>query len=431
MQSEIKTLDTSGLYLSQIVAGYILPIATAVVFSKSGVDVSEIGTYEAFIVIAAVGFILTCCLLKCKLSILWASSRDVTLLKIIKNVLIFNMLVAVIAAVAFALSTQVFHKPTFIDNQLFLLLLLYIVVSCPTLLVEHILVRNRQIEIRHYTAITSALQLLLVGLPPIFKFDITVSIYGLLCAFVVKLGWLIFVTRNFSLNHVLVLTKSRLRQLNIVYTLLMLNIVPFVVDSLVVIVKRPLSDFALFRYSILFVPISILLNNTLSRSMVRKFTDYDIKSPLAELKSEVSRLNNFLFTIAIICMLTSKWIYPTVLNPNFEGCADLFNVYLLLLVGRVLPSHIMMIGRGNNRKVMKILSLGIVANAIFSLWFIDVFGLIGVAYATLMCYTVEKIMFVILCKKEYGIKLSEYMPMKQYVPFSIILFLAFIVTKLF
>jgi Na+-driven multidrug efflux pump len=54
-----------------------------------------------------------------------------------------------------------------------------------------------------------------------------------------------------------------------------------------------------------------------------------------------------------------------------------------------------------------------------SFWFIYLFGITGIAYATAISYLFEKIMLAIYCKME-GISFKEYTPVGEYVLYSAI-----------
>jgi peptidoglycan biosynthesis protein MviN/MurJ (putative lipid II flippase) len=66
-------------------------------------------------------------------------------------------------------------------------------------------------------------------------------------------------------------------------------------------------------------------------------------------------------------------------------------------------------------------------NVILAIWFIQLFGISGIAYATAISFLVEKIQLVIYCKIE-GIRFKEYTPVVEYFVFSFLMLAAFVIS---
>lgn len=73
-------------------------------------------------------------------------------------------------------------------------------------------------------------------------------------------------------------------------------------------------------------------------------------------------------------------------------------------------------------------AIELTANALFSLIFMQFWGLLGIAYATIIAYGLEKVILIGLVKKHYKINLNAYLSIKYYAIYSIILIITYIVT---
>jgi Na+-driven multidrug efflux pump len=61
----------------------------------------------------------------------------------------------------------------------------------------------------------------------------------------------------------------------------------------------------------------------------------------------------------------------------------------------------------------------IIINVLLSFWFMYLFGIYGIAYATAIAFLAEKIMYAIYCKME-GIRFREYTALYEHLVFSIL-----------
>jgi len=62
-----------------------------------------------------------------------------------------------------------------------------------------------------------------------------------------------------------------------------------------------------------------------------------------------------------------------------------------------------------------------------SFWFVNLWGMQGIAYATVISYFIEKIMLVIYCKME-GIDIRKYTPVVELSIYTILTLIAFVLS---
>lgn len=164
--------------------------------------------------------------------------------------------------------------------------------------------------------------------------------------------------------------------------------------------------------------------------MLPGFSDRsELKQNLEKIKRNAQKLGLWLFPLSGIMMLLSHWAFPVVFNANFSGSATIFNIYLLLIVSRLLFPQTILIGLQKTREIMWPSFLEIVVNVALSLWFVQLWGLPGVAYGTVCAYLFEKLFLMVFVKKNFRIHLSEYLNVKQHVLYSLILSALFLITE--
>jgi O-antigen/teichoic acid export membrane protein len=437
--SKIKPVDNiSGLQLFQLLRFTIFFIIS-IVFTKSRLTKEEIGSWEMFMFIA--GF----------LSFFWVNGTIQSLLPLYhrnktyrmlgentggKSPEIFNafLLLSFFSLMFFLFghviknNFSVFHYTG--DVPYINLLLLYILLSNPVCLIEYIyLLNNRSHRILQYGIYTFTAQLAFIIVPVILGKDLIWSIYGLLAITGLKWIWLIILLRRYTAIKISVRFIKEHMYLG----------APLIITSLIsgssqyidgIIVSSYYHDpgiFAVFRYGAKEFPLVLLLATGLSNAMLPEFSTRErMKESLAKIKMKSERLMHFLFPASMVMMLIARWLYPRMFNPDYVRSADIFLVYILLVIPRLVFPQTIVIGRKKTHITLfaAILELGI--NIPLSLFLIPGYGIVGVALATFFVYSLEKLFLILYVWKKMKIKPSEYIPITPYLIYSTVLSILFV-----
>jgi O-antigen/teichoic acid export membrane protein len=187
-------------------------------------------------------------------------------------------------------------------------------------------------------------------------------------------------------------------------------------------------DFAVFRYGAKELPIFLILANSLSNIYSGEIANFNKNSELAQglekLKASSTRLMRWLFPSTILLMLFSKHFYELAYNHDLVQGYKIFNIYLLLIISRMLFPQTVIMGLMKNRIFYLVSSNYLILNCILSFWFIGIWGIEGIAYATVIAFMVEKILLVVYCKME-GVDLRKYTSVGEYVLYASLTLIAF------
>lgn len=185
--------------------------------------------------------------------------------------------------------------------------------------------------------------------------------------------------------------------------------------------------FASFRYGAKEFPLVLMLANGLSNAMLPEFsTRLRMKESLAKIRLKSERLMHFLFPATMIVMLFTRWLFPRMFTPEYIRSADIFLIYLLLIIPRLIFPQTIVIGRRKTHITLIAAIIELVINIPLSLWLIQYYGTVGVALATFIVYTIEKIFLAGYVWVKMKIKPSEYIPVKVYLVYSILITLLFV-----
>ncbi|MDI9533243.1 MAG: lipid II flippase MurJ, partial [Bacteroidales bacterium] len=310
------------------------------------------------------------------------------------------------------------------------LLLLYILVSNPVALIEYIyLLNKRPHRILQYGIYTYSAQLLLVLAPVIAGYDEKSAIWGLFAITAARWVWLITLLRRYTLLRVSPeFIREHLRVgMPLILAFLISGSAQYV-DG--IIVSARYSDpgvFAMYRYGAKEFPLVLLLANGLSNALLPQFSTREgMREALVTLRKRSDRLIKYLFPISMVTMLVARWVYPRLFTPEFTRSADVFMIYLLLIIPRLVFPQTIVIGRRKTNVTLYTATIELAVNIPLSLLLIKPYGVVGVALATFIVYFLEKIFLIYYVWKKMKIRPAEYIPLTRWIIYSALLILLFV-----
>lgn len=414
---------------------FVALLLIGVVLSKTSIGISQIGTYETFLLISGAScFFWTGGMLQTMLSHKREQSSEKS--EAYFNILLIFTTLAVITALGiFLLQSQIANFVGFSGGQIpyFKILLAYIVLSCPANLVEYIyLIENRPCRMAFYGAIVFTLQILAVTLPVIYTNDLGYGLYGLLFVTAIKFAWL----------SIIVLRYSKLKVSGKYIGLFLKLSAPFVlsvlivkgiqyVDSFLVAYKFDEGTYAQFRYGAKEFPLILLPAVALSEAIAARIANNTgISEVLESIKRESKYMMHICIPVAMLVIITSKYLYPLVFNDDFYESALIFNIYCFAAIFRFIIPESILIGKQQSRPILASASINILVNIVFGLLFMNFMGIAGIAIAFLLGNIIEKLVLVSVVKSLYGIKLKDYLDTKIFLYYTILMAICFVISFL-
>jgi O-antigen/teichoic acid export membrane protein len=419
---------------------FVTFLIISIIFTKSHLTRAEIGSWEMFLFIASL------------LSFFWVTGIIQSLLPLYhrnktyrrlghngtsKSPEIFNafLLLSFFSLLFFALGHGIkynFSVFNFSGNVPYLnLLLLYLLLSNPVCLIEYIyLLNNRSYRIFQYGVYTFTAQLILVILPVVLGKNILWAVYGLLIITGVRWIWLLILLRRYTEMKISweFMKEHLYLGTPLILTSLISGSAQYIDGVIVSAVYRDPAMFAWFRYGAKEFPLVLMLANGLSNAMLPEFsTRARMKESLAKIKVRSRRLMHICFPATMLLMLFARWIFPRMFTPEFQKSADIFLIYTLLVIPRLLFPQTVVVGRKKTHITLYSSIFEFAVNIPLSLLMIKWgYGLVGVALATFIVYTVGKISLSAYLWIKMHIKPYEYIPLKLFLIYSSLLTLLFV-----
>ncbi len=430
---KFRITQISALQIFQLIRFSTLMLI-GVVFAKSGLTTSQIGQYETFLFLAsAICFFWLNGLIQGFLP----SSKEHS--ESVKSSALFNVFYLV---TAFAGLSVIFlflfeksisgHLLKGSDIPFLNYLLVYILISSPASLVEYVyLIKNQGKKMINYAIISYSLMFILVALPPVFGKSIEMSMAGLVASAAFRLVWLlVLLFRNSVPGFDAVFLKQNMKSAWPLIVSMLLSGSGQYIDGFIITAYFDDATFAVFRYGAREFPLVLLLANAFSASMLPGFADrLQLKTNLEKIRHNSQKLGYWLFPLSGVMMLVSHWAFPIVFNVSFSGSATIFNIYLLLIVSRLLFPQTILIGLQKTTAIMWASFFEIVVNVSVSLWLLQYWGIVGVAYGTVIAYILEKLVLMVFVRKTGEIQVRDYLNVRQHVLYSVLLTAEFFIIE--
>ena len=188
--------------------------------------------------------------------------------------------------------------------------------------------------------------------------------------------------------------------------------------------------FAIFRYGARELPLAMALANAFSTSMLPEVAT-NLQFSLKIIKEKSVKLLHLLFPISIVAMLSSSFLFPLVFNESFSDSAIIFNVFLLVIISRLIFPQTILIGLGENKMVLlfSIIELGF--NIALSFVFVQHWGLAGIAMGTVIAFFMEKLMMAIFLYTRFRISPGQYCHLNIFAVYSLLLLTSFLVSTVY
>jgi O-antigen/teichoic acid export membrane protein len=309
------------------------------------------------------------------------------------------------------------------------LLVIYFILSNTSPLIEHIfLIQDKPKHIFWYGVISTLVQICAVCVPVMSGFGLESAIWGLIAANLLRFLYLMFLLyryAEFKLSMPFILNNLYVGY-PIIFSTLLSGSTQYV-DGLVATLAFNPEDFAIFRYGCKELPFVVMMTAGLNNALIPSFSvKKDIPRILEEIKVKSLRQMHILFPLSIMIMIFSKWIFGHIFNTNFYRAADVFMVYQLMIISRIVFPQTILIGLKKTGILMWAAILEIILNIAASLFFIQYYGVVGIALGSGLIHILEKFILMWYNYHKLGIAPKSYIPIFWYIFYSILIGIVFI-----
>jgi O-antigen/teichoic acid export membrane protein len=316
------------------------------------------------------------------------------------------------------------------DADLFQMFGLVVFLNTPTFITDYIFyLKGKYKSLIIWGIVSFSLHIILLCVPLYMKQTLNLAVNLLVILALLKFNYTIIILMKYaSISfHTRLIQEFMGKVLPFMFSILLAGSMDYI-NSFIVEYYYSDTDFTIFRYGAKELPIFLILANSLSNIYSGEIADAfklnQLQDGLKRLKESSKKLMRWLFPTTILMLFISEYFFEIAYNKDLVAGYRIFNIYLLLIVSRMLFPQTVIMGLMKSRIFYLVSTNYLILNVILSFWFISQIGIEGIAYATVIAYTVEKIMLVIYCKME-GIDVREYTAIGEYLIYASITLGAF------
>ncbi|NBC08618.1 MAG: hypothetical protein GVY26_15620 [Bacteroidetes bacterium] len=310
------------------------------------------------------------------------------------------------------------------------LFLSYLAVQLPVFLMDnYYLLWERGKRLLIYGLLSYGLQLPVLLVPVWLDYGLEGALWGLLFVAIARHLWLLGeLLRHSNLRWDTQLARHWLAAAGPLVLYALVGVLSVSFDSWLVNWQYDgdPQQFAVFRYGAREFPLVVALAAAFSSAMLPALSA-NKEEGVRALRRRSSRLYHLLFPLCIVLVLSSHWWFPRLFSPAFAASAPIFDVFVLTTVSRLVFARTVLIALQENRTVFYLSVVELAFNIILGFALVRAFGLLGVAWATVAAYTLEKTMLAVYLYRKHGIPPAEYTPLNWLAVYSLLLLFSVVI----
>lgn len=425
-----KFKDSVFVYQFYQVSRYITSLLLSIIMVKSALPSEQLGYYEMIL------FIIV------SLSSAWSSGINNGVFSLYKKMtndeklnLPYNfVIVLAVLSFIFALVIILFKGTisttfTSIDNLPRLEWgAVYLFFSVPLIAIEGIKFLNNQYKkLTIYTLVTQLSILIVFIIVAMLRPSLDMFLLVLILWSAIKWIYLMFMVEIWKIKAFDFQFSKKIFQYSTPLILTMIFAMGMdIVDGIFVGHYFSPDYFSVFRYGAREMPLSALLLSSLSVALIPQINLSQDSHD--NLKRRTTQLLHILYPLSFVLMIVSPYVFPIFYSDMYKDSAYIFNIYLLILMSRILLPQTFTMALQKHNVILVSSILELLLNIILSFWFINIWGVYGLAMATVIAYFFQKVFLMFYNQKYLGIRLSSYINWNYYLFYNIILILLFIFT---
>lgn len=407
-------------------------ILIMVILAKSSLTQQEIAQYELFwFLISMLSFFWVAASINALLSYLPKQEESVQK-KILFNVFVLFTVISLGIGALFYFSSGWFMSVFGVEKELPVLhlLCLFLAFQTPSWLVQVIYLLLEKFRLIFvYGTVVFFLQILAVLVPLLMGLGLYEIFFSLVIVAIFRFLWLLILIFKHT---------EQVLDLQLMRPLLLLAL-PLVLKSLLgrsyeyadgFIVTSFFEDensFAIFRYGAREMPYVALFIGAVVTAML-PIASRNLPESMETLKQKATNLSRWMYPISILLLFISPFVFENVFNAEFKESAYIFNAYLLLLSSQMLMSQVVIMAKQKNYLLLLASAVELIVNIVLSLILVRIWGLLGIALASVVAFYVDKIIHIVYLKTKLGIEPRQYIPLKNHFMWTFLLYGAFVLS---
>lgn len=178
--------------------------------------------------------------------------------------------------------------------------------------------------------------------------------------------------------------------------------------------------FTYFRYGGREFPLFIILTSSFTTFAIGLVsTKGGLNEELSRIRDGSRRFIKGFWPVVFFLMISSTYLFQWVYSPAFISSAVIFDLYIWIVVVRVVFVRSIYMGQEWNRPLVWISLMELMINFIASFYFHMFWGVLGLILATLLAHGIELLVSILYLQYKKGIHWRQYIPAREFVVFAL------------
>lgn len=330
--------------------------------------------------------------------------------------------------------SKLFNNPAI--EKTIIIYSLFMLVNIPTILLQSVLVIKNKVKLLTVINILNKLISVLFSIIIAFFYRDAVSIFisllftGIIAFVVVE----VILIKNTSKIKKFTFDKKVLKDYtNIGFPLFLASVLGLAgknIDKLLISTFMTPADYAIYSNGAIEIPIIGAVTGAVMLVILVDFTKLLNKGKVSETfqlwRKSVEVSSSFLVPLMFLLMLNADWLIVAMFGEKYVNSVLPFKVYLLLLPIRTMVFSSIIIAKAKTKIITKGTLLFFISNLILSILFIELYGIIGPAVATVITTYLLGFYFSFRITKIIKISFLRVFDIKSIFPFVLIGMISFI-----
>ena len=182
--------------------------------------------------------------------------------------------------------------------------------------------------------------------------------------------------------------------------------------------------FAVFRYGARELPLAVLMVGALVTALTPELIENQALG-LERIKAQTRKLSHWLYPLSMASMLAAPLLFPLFFNEDFKASAIIFNIFTLLLASRILLPQVVTMAAGKNYVLTLSALAELAVLVVLSFWWGRSFGLVGIAWAAVAAFMVDRILLIWYNWRVLKISPAAYIDWKYWAGYNLLMVAVF------
>ena len=157
----------------------------------------------------------------------------------------------------------------------------------------------------------------------------------------------------------------------------------------------------------------------------------NVNEGLEAIRSQSLRYMHFFFPMAIVLILTGQWLFTLFFTAQFTESGRIFVALMLLTIPRLLFPQSILMGLKQNKLILITAVIEMLINIVASILLAQRFGMVGVAYGTVVAFVSERMLMMAILYCKFDISPSRYISFPPFLIYTALTVLSYLVSLRF